>query len=105
MNLFFIDYDLIPLLIHENYLSCYNSSNNKDLKSLLKSTEHISVGDLIEKRIRTNQEWNLLTNKGIHSALAVGQFSGTCIPFPKFPELMGKFQKIKKVKRELKELK
>ena len=107
MNLFFIDYDLIPLLIHENYLGCYNSQSSGiiELQSLVKSTEHISVGDLLEKKIRSQQEWTLLQNKGIHSCLAVGQFSGNFIPFPKFPEMMGKFQKAKKVKREIKELK
>jgi replication factor C subunit 1 len=105
--LFFIDYDLIPLLIHENYLNCYNSQSSgiADLQSLVKSTEHISVGDLLEKKIRSQQEWTLLQNKGMHSCLAVGQFSGNFIPFPKFPEMMGKFQKAKKVKREIKELK
>lgn len=106
LNLFFIDYDLIPLLIHENYLTCYSNNKSKeDLKSLVKTTEHISVGDLLEKKIRSQQEWTLLQNKGIHSCLAVGEFSGNFIPFPKFPELMGKFQKAKKIKREIKELK
>jgi replication factor C subunit 1 len=106
LNLFFIDYDLIPLLIHENYLTCYGNNKSKDdLKSLVKTSEHISVGDILEKKIRTQQEWTLLQNKGIHSCLAVGQFSGNFIPFPKFPELMGKFQKARKIKREIKELK
>jgi replication factor C subunit 1 len=103
MNLFFIDYDLIPLLVHENYLNCYNKRD--DLHSLVKSTEHISLGDLIERKIRSQQEWNLLPNKGIHSTLAVCHYSGNFISYPKFPELMGKFQKIRKVKREIRELK
>lgn len=105
MNLFFIDYDLIPLLIHENYLNCYNKTNDNDLNSLVKSTEHISLGDTLDKKIRSQQDWNLLQNMGIHSCLAVSQFSGNSIPFPKFPELMGKMQRIRKVKRELRELK
>jgi hypothetical protein len=72
---------MLPLLIYENYLTC-----KPDLKSLMKATDHISLGDLAEKRIRTKQEWSLLPNKGIHSCLAVGSLAGSGIPFPKFPE-------------------
>jgi len=104
--LYFIDYDLIPLLIHENYLSCYSKTTTKeDLKNLINSTEHISISDIIDRKIRRQQDWNLLPNMGIHSSVAVANYSGNFLSFAKFPELFGKMQKFKKTKREVKELK
>jgi hypothetical protein len=75
------------------------------LKNLLRSTEHISFSDTIDRKIRRGQEWNLLPNMGIHSSLAVANYSPNSLPFPKFPELFGKMQRQKKTKREVKELK
>jgi hypothetical protein len=81
LDLFFIDYDMTPLLVYENYLSC-----KPNLESLVKASDHISISDILEKRIRSKNEWSLLQNRGIHSCVAVGSFAGSGIPFPKFPE-------------------
>jgi hypothetical protein len=72
---------------------------------MAKSAEHISFGDNVETKIAKNMEWSLLPNKGIHSVLAPSQYSANFISFTKFPELLGKIQKMKKVNRQLKELK
>ena len=56
----------------------------------------------------SKQEWNLLPNKGIHSCIAPSIYtakSGSLFMFPQFPQLMGKFSKIKKLKRQCRELK
>jgi hypothetical protein len=53
---------------------------------------------------RTN-EWSLLPNRGIHSSLAPAIFSGNFISYTKFPDLFGKFSKMRKIIRQLKELK
>ena len=72
---------------------------------MAKSADHISFGDNIDRKISQNMEWSLLPNKGIHSVLAPTQYSANFISFTKFPELMGKIQKMRKVSRQLKELK
>lgn len=72
---------------------------------MAKSAEHISFGDNIDTKISKNMEWSLLPNKGIHSVLAPSQYSASFIAFTKFPELLGKIQKMRKVNRQLKELK
>jgi hypothetical protein len=72
---------------------------------MVKSADHISFGDIIDRKISQNMEWSLLPNKGIHSALAPSQYSSNFISFTKFPELMSKIQKMRKVSRQLKELK
>jgi DNA polymerase III delta prime subunit len=106
MDLFFIDFDLIPSLIHENYLSCYgNNRSVYDLRRMVASSENISLGDVIDRKIRTDSEWTLLPNRGMCSAVAPAVFSANFIPFTKFPELFGKVSKIRKVQRQLKEFK
>lgn len=106
MDLFFIDFDLIPSLIHENYLSCYGNNRSVfDLRRMVASSENISLGDIIDRKIRTDSEWTLLPNRGICSAVAPAVYSSNFVPFTKFPELFGKISKIRKVQRQLKEFK
>lgn len=50
MDLFFIDYDLIPLLVQENYLT--SMGDRRDLESLNRMAEaadFISLGDSISR--------------------------------------------------------
>ncbi len=91
LNMFYLDYDLVPLLIQENYLTCYSAKDAdakslNTLKKIAKSADHISFGDTINKRIRMNNNWNLLQDNGIHSSVAVGNYSANFLGFPKFPE-------------------
>ena len=109
IDLFFVDFDLIPSLIHENYLTCVSSNKNKNnleqIKILSEASENISFGDLIENKIHSQNNWNLLPNKGIHSSIIPASLAANFIPFPKFPEYFSKLSKIKKIKREIKEIK
>jgi replication factor C subunit 1 len=106
LDLFFIDFDLIPNLIHENYLSAFGSGKSlTDIKRLVKCADNISLGDIIDKKIHTNNEWNLLPNKGICSSVAPGFFTNGFIYATKFPEISSKFSKVRKVMRQTKELK
>ena len=106
LDLFFIDYDLIPLLLYENYLSCfYYDSKREQLEQLSFEADQISASDLLDKRIRLKQDWSLLPDKGILGCVSVSHFTKGSIGFPKFPELMGKMMTLKKTKRELRELK
>ena len=106
LDLYFIDYDLIPLLIHENYLSIFKFEHKKDiLENLSFESDLISESDIVDKRIRTNQNWNLLGDRGILGSVSSCFFTKGVVPFPKFPELMGKMSSMRKTKREIKELK
>lgn len=86
LNMFFLDYDLVPLLVHENYLSCFKDKTPQTLEKIYKSADHISFSDILDKKIRTQNNWNLLQDKGIHSSVAVGQYASNFLGFPKFPE-------------------
>ena len=61
MDLFFIDYDMIPLLIQENYLSARGERNSiKDIEAMADAAEYMSLGDSVNVQVRKNQDWSLL---------------------------------------------
>jgi len=68
------------------FLGCFKDKTTESLEKIFKSSNHISFSDLIDKRIRSRNEWNLLQDKGIHSSVAVGQYASNFLGFPKFPE-------------------
>jgi hypothetical protein len=72
---------------------------------MTKSADNISLGDIIDKKIRQNNEWTLLPNRGIMSCIAPSAYSGNFLSFTKFPELFGKISKMRKNFRQLKEMK
>ena len=102
LDLFFIDYDLIPLLIQENYLGA--CSRDINLETLVNTAESIAFGDVILTSIRRNNDWGLMPNFGIASCIYPTFLSSNNIPFPKFPEFLGKNSSQRKVMREIKEL-
>ena len=107
LDLFFIDFDLIPNLIFENFPNTIPKDNNKiyNLEKLCDITENISFSDVIEKRIKSNNEWILLPNKGIHSVIIPSTLSCSFCSYPKFPEFYSKISKMRKTKRQIKDLK
>jgi replication factor C subunit 1 len=91
MDLFFIDYDLIPLLVQENYLtSMGDRSSLRDLNSLADAAEFISFGDCLARQVRTNQDWSLLPNMGLASSIAPCLIVKGATFYPRFPEWLGK---------------
>jgi hypothetical protein len=47
LDLFFIDYDWVPLLIHDSYLSAMeNRDSYEDLERMADAAEYISDGDV-----------------------------------------------------------
>lgn len=100
MDLFFIDYDLIPLLIQENYLS---SGNEAPFDQIVKASESIATGDIVSTSIRRNNDWGLMPNLGLASSLYPGHLCGNYLNFPKFPEWLGKNSSQRKIIREIKE--
>jgi replication factor C subunit 1 len=109
LDLYFIDYDLIPLLIQENYLSTFPSQNFKnkkeELESISLSADLISESDVIDKKIRTNMDWRLLSDRGLIGCCTICKLNKGFVPFPKFPEALGKISSLNKIKRETTELK
>ena len=109
LDLYFIDYDLIPLLIHENYLSTFPSQNFKnkkeELENIFLAADSISEADVMDKKIRTNMDWRLLSDRGLIGCCTICKLNKGFVPFPKFPEALGKISSLNKIKRETIELK
>ncbi|CAF0804943.1 unnamed protein product, partial [Adineta steineri] len=82
LDIFFYDYQLMPLLIQENYLQCAptlsNSDNHKQkvtdleqLSLLSKAAENMCIGDVCSQMIYSrNDSWSLLPYQGIFSTVA-----------------------------------
>lgn len=106
LNLFFIDPELIPLLIHENYLSAMGcNTESKNLERMTEASEAIAFGDVLNKHIRTVGDWSLIQAVGLSSTIEPGAKSGLGVPFPKFPEWLGRNSSQKKFERMLQEIK
>jgi replication factor C subunit 1 len=53
LDLFFIDYDLIPLLVQESYLSSMQDSKSmEDIERMAEAADMISLGDVASIQIR-----------------------------------------------------
>ena len=110
LDLFFVDFDLIPGMIYENYLGTAginsNSINKKEsLKKIVDGLDHMSFSDTVENRMKTQMEWSLLPDRGIHSTVLPSMIFSSFLGFPRFPTYINKISTIIKINRELKELK
>ena len=106
LDLFFVDYDLIPLLIQENYVKCFQQG---EVKKIPKAASLISFGDVISRTIRSEQAWGLLPEFGLIGSVFVSPLIGsrdadTFAPYPGFPAWLGKNSTLKKSARIAQEL-
>lgn len=98
---FFADYNIMPLFIFENYVK-----NPQPLKTLSKIADTLCLGDLIDKEIRSNQNWSLLNVHGLLSTVIPSKLaakSDSSCPVA-FPQLLGKISSINKRSRLFQEL-
>lgn len=65
-DLYFEDYSLVPLFIHENYVKC----NFKNFNDLVLSSESISFSDILDSKIHgPEQDWALLPYHAFFSSI------------------------------------
>ncbi len=87
LNLFFVDVDMLPLLIHENYLSAYGSSQGwEQVGQMAESAEYISLGDCLGSTMRSENAWELLPNCGFCSVLSPAALSAGNLTMTRFPQ-------------------
>ncbi|XP_048364941.1 replication factor C subunit 1 isoform X2 [Sphaerodactylus townsendi] len=108
-DLFFHDYSLAPLFVQENYIhvkpAAAGGNMKKHLMLLSKAADSISDGDLVDRQIRSRQNWNLLPIQAIYSSVLPGELMrGYMNQFPNFPSWLGKFSSTGKHDRILQEL-
>jgi replication factor C subunit 1 len=103
MDLFFIDYDMIPLLIFESYLDM-RSTDEHTLDMMAEASESIAFGDMVNQKVRANGEWGLLSTMGQASVVHPVSIIDTNVSYVKFPEWFGKNSTQSKLKRMIREV-
>ncbi|XP_036618227.1 replication factor C subunit 1 [Trichosurus vulpecula] len=108
-DLFFHDYSIAPLFVQENYLHVKPAAAGGDVKKhlmlLSRAADSICDGDLVDRQIRSKQNWSLLPTQAIYSSVLPGELMrGYLTQFPSFPSWLGKFSSTSKHDRIVQEL-
>ena len=108
-DLFFNDYQLLPLMAFENYHMC-RPTESKDggetLARAAKSIDAMCIGDIISTEIRTNQTWHLLPVQACFATVMPGYYmNGHFNNKIEFAGWLGKLSSTNKKDRLINELK
>lgn len=100
-DLFFYDYSIAPLFVQENYLHVKPKGDQLEvLERIAKTADSISNGDLVDKKIRSNQAWSLLPTMAVFSSVLPGEYmEGNFTKPVNFPLWLGKNSNSNKRKR------
>ena len=108
-DLFFNDYNLLPLMAWENYIQCKPTNAGNAVQTLAlacKSIDAICVGDIIESQIKSTQNWSLLPTQACFSCVMPGFYmNGHFADMIQFCSLLGKISSTNKKNRLVNELK
>jgi len=101
MDNFFVDHNLVHLLVQENILNSVakRPPEVELLTGCARSAEFIALGDIVSQRIREHQEWNLLPDMGLLSAVYPAYETNGFLGFPEFPKFLGNYSRISRAKR------
>lgn len=88
-----VDYDMIPMMVEEGYVA-----GSKTLEQILRASDFVTFGDVIDRRIRKTQNWSLLPDRLV-ATVSAAQSAGGPAPFHMFPSYMGKRSKQMKMRR------
>ena len=108
-DLFFNDYNLLPLMAWENYIQCKPTGCGNAIQTLsraCKSIDAICIGDIIETQIKSTQNWSLLPTQACFSCVMPGFYmNGHFADMIQFCSLLGKISSTNKKVRLVTELK
>ncbi|XP_045453780.1 replication factor C subunit 1 [Melitaea cinxia] len=105
-DLFFSDYSLAPLFVQENYLNVAPHCPKQEiLERISKAAESISIGDIIDAKIRGQQAWSLLPLQAMYSSVIPGNIlEGHVAGQIQFPSWLGKNSRKNKMHRLCQEI-
>ncbi|XP_024907546.1 replication factor C subunit 1 isoform X2 [Pteropus alecto] len=108
-DLFFHDYSIAPLFVQENYLHVKPVAAGGDMKKhlmlLSRAADSICDGDLVDRQIRSRQNWSLLPTQAIYASVLPGELMrGYMTQFPSFPSWLGKHSSTGKHDRIIQDL-
>ena len=101
LDMFFVDFSLVGLLVHENYLRSVEKKpvTPDGLRRCAYSADLMTVSDMLHKRISFDQEWSLLPDMGIVGAVYPSLMTNGFVRFPSFPQYLGKCSTMSRTKR------
>lgn len=99
-NAVFVDFDMIGLTVGENYIK---ANKTKSLDDISKAADALCNVDIINTRIKGQQQWNLMPHAAV-ATVSVAAYTKGSIGFPTFPALLGKISKTNKRIRMLGEI-
>ncbi|XP_053957121.1 replication factor C subunit 1 [Anastrepha ludens] len=105
-DLFFQDYSLGPLFVQQNYLQVSPVGAKSEIPAKVALTaDALSLGDLVDKRIRSNSAWSLLPTQAVFSSVMPGEYmSGHFTGQINFPGWLGKYSRTNKRSRLAQEI-
>jgi replication factor C subunit 1 len=86
--LVFVDYNMIPLMVQE----AYAASSRDSLENIVRASEFISDGDIIDRRLHQKQDWSLLPHF-VNTVVSAARTVSGPAPFQIFPAWLGKNSK------------
>lgn len=110
-SLFFVDYNLMPFFVFENYINLNVRKSPymelealEDLRKLDSALDSFMIGDFISQNIRENRDYQLLSSMSFYSAVQPAVFARPNAGFVAFPQMLGKISSFNKRRRLLREL-
>lgn len=105
-DLFFHDYNMASLFVQENYLKVKPACEKSELmRRVAMAADSLSLGDLVERKIRSSQAWSLLPTQAIFSSVLPGEYmEGSFSSATNFPGWLGKNSRSNKRKRLAQEI-
>ncbi|CAH0722946.1 unnamed protein product, partial [Brenthis ino] len=105
-DLFFSDYSLAPLFVQENYLNVSpHCPKHEVLDRMSRAADSISLGDMVDARIRGGQAWSLLPLQAMYSSVIPGHvLEGHLAAQIQFPSWLGKNSRKNKMHRLCQEI-
>lgn len=106
MDLFFIDHSLVGMLVQENYLKSVEKKpvTATLLQQCAYSADLMTIGDIINNKIRDSQDWSLLPDMGVASTVFPAHVTNGFLSFPSFPQWLGKYSTQSRTRRLATEL-
>jgi hypothetical protein len=76
MNLFNLDFNIVPLQMFENYLEAWKyDKSSKCIETMAEQADFMSLGDELNREMFTNGHFGLIYNYGIVSTVAVSMLN------------------------------
>mmetsp|Transcript_117308 Transcript_117308/g.215912 ORF Transcript_117308/g.215912 Transcript_117308/m.215912 type:complete len:897 (+) Transcript_117308:45-2735(+) len=106
LDMFFVDFSLVGLLIQENYLRSVEKKpvDNEVMQRCAYSADLFTISDILNNKIRQDQDWSLLPDVGVTGAVYPTHVTNGFIPYPSFPSFLGKYSTMSRSQRLTTEL-